>query len=150
MLHLNVAVVPFSTAAAQFTAVQAGDVQAAFGFVAPVLPHLKAGTIEALAVTDTTRYPGLPAVPTVEEAGISGYSVAAWNGIAVPAKTPEAIVERLNKDLNAMIASPEVNRRFQTIGIEPHGGSAEQFGKLVASEVAKWRQVIRDSKIEQQ
>jgi tripartite-type tricarboxylate transporter receptor subunit TctC len=150
MLHLEVAVVPFGNAAAQFAAVKTGDVQAAFGFVAPVLPHLKAGTVEALAVTDTSRYPGLPAVPTVEEAGIGGYSVAAWNGIAVPAKTSKPIVERLNRDLNAMIASPEVNQRFQTIGIEPRGGTTEQFSKLISGEVAKWRQVIRDSKIEQQ
>lgn len=150
MLHLEVAVVPFGTAAAQFAAVKTGDVQAAFGFVAPVLPHLKAGTVEALAVTDSSRYPGLPAVPTVEEAGIAGYSVAAWNGIAVPAKTPKAVVERLNRDLNAMIATPEVRQRFETIGIEPRGGGTAEFARLVAGEVAKWRQVIRDSKIEQQ
>jgi tripartite-type tricarboxylate transporter receptor subunit TctC len=150
MLRLEVAVVPFGTASSQFAAIKTGDIQVAFGFVAPVLPHLKAGTLEALAVTDSTRYPGLPSVPTVEEAGIAGYSVAAWNGIAVPAKTPKAIIERLNKDLNSMIASPEINQRFQAIGIEPRGGSPERFARLVAGEVAKWRQVIRDSKIEQQ
>jgi tripartite-type tricarboxylate transporter receptor subunit TctC len=150
MLHLNVAVVPFGTASSQFAAIKTGDIQVAFAFVAPVLPHLKAGTVEALAVTDTVRYPGLPAVPTVEEAGIAGYSVAAWNGIAVPAKTPKAIVERLNRDINSMIGSAEVNQRFQTIGIEPRGGTPEQFSRLVSSEVAKWKQVIKDSKIEQQ
>ncbi|HEX4329762.1 MAG TPA: tripartite tricarboxylate transporter substrate-binding protein [Burkholderiales bacterium] len=150
MLHLEVAVAPFGTASSQFAAIKTGDIQAAFGFVAPVLPHLKAGTLEALAVTDSTRYPGLPSVPTVEEAGIAGYSVAAWNGIAVPAKTPKAVVERLGRELNNMIGAPEISQRFQAIGIEPRGGSPEQFSRLVSSEVAKWRQVIRDSKIEQQ
>jgi tripartite-type tricarboxylate transporter receptor subunit TctC len=101
-------------------------------------------------VTSKRRFSGLPDVPTVAESGVPGYEASAWNGIAAPAKTPRPIVERLNKEVNAALASPEVRQRLQGLGVEAQGSTPEQFREFLVAEIAKWRDVIERAKIEKQ
>jgi tripartite-type tricarboxylate transporter receptor subunit TctC len=101
-------------------------------------------------VTSKRRFSGLPDVPTVAESGVPGYEASAWNGIAAPAKTPRPIVERLNKEVNAALASPEVRQRLQALGVEAQGSTPGEFREFLVAEIAKWRDVIERAKIERQ
>jgi tripartite-type tricarboxylate transporter receptor subunit TctC len=150
MAGIDVQTVPFTGTPAVLTALRGNEVQAAFEFIAPALPQIKSGALKPLAVTSKRRFAGLPDVPTVAESGVAGYEASAWNGIAAPAKTPRAIVERLNKEVNAALASPEVKQRLQGVGVEAQGSTPEQFRAFLVSEIAKWKDVIARAKIEKQ
>jgi tripartite-type tricarboxylate transporter receptor subunit TctC len=147
---IDVQTVPFRGTPAVLTALRGNEVQAAFEFIAPSLAQIKSGALKPLAVTSKRRFAGLPDVPTVAESGVAGYEASAWNGIAAPAKTPRAIVERLNKEVNAALASPEVKQRLQGVGVEAQGSTPEQFRAFLVSEIAKWKDVIARAKIEKQ
>jgi tripartite-type tricarboxylate transporter receptor subunit TctC len=145
---LDFTVVPFKSTPNLVSALKGGDIQVAFEIAAPVMALLKSGDLKALAVTSGTRFRGLPAVPTVQEAGVANYQVTAWNGVAAPAKTPRAIIERLNHEINAALALPEVKQKFQEFGIDSRGGTPEDLRDLLASEIAKWTAVVASEKIE--
>lgn len=140
-------VVPFKSTPAVVTALRGHEVQAAFEILAPVMSQIKAGTVKALAVTSNRRFPGLPDVPTVSEAGVAGYQASSWNGIAAPAKTPKAIIDRLNREINAAVSSPEVKQRLQGLGVEARGSTPEGIKELLVAEIAKWRSVIERARI---
>jgi len=142
--------VPFKTTPAVITALKGGDVQAAFEILAPVLAQIRGGALKALAVTSDKRFSGLPEVPTVAESGVPGYQASSWNGIAAPARTPKGVIERLNREVNAATAAPEVRKRLQDLGVEARAGTPAALGALLASEIAKWRAVIERAKIEKQ
>jgi tripartite-type tricarboxylate transporter receptor subunit TctC len=89
-------------------------------------------------------------VPTVSEAGLPGYDVSAWNGIAAPAKTPRSVVDRLNREMNAVLALPEVQQRFLELGIVATGGTPEQLTATLVKDIAKWKDAIEKAKIEKQ
>lgn len=150
MAGIDVQTVPFKGTPAVLTALRGNEVQAAFEFIAPALPQIKAGGLKPLAVTSKRRFSGLPDVPTVAESGVAGYEASAWNGIAAPARTPRAIVERLNKEVNAALASPEVRQRLQGLGVEAQGSTPGEFREFLVAEIAKWRDVIERAKIEKQ
>lgn len=150
MAGIDVQTVPFKGTPAVLTALRGNEVQAAFEFIAPALAQIKAGTLKPLAVTSKRRFSGLPDVPTVAESGVAGYEASAWNGIAAPAKTPRAIVERLNKEVNAALASPEVRQRLHGLGVEAQGSTPEQFREFLVAEIAKWKDVIERAKIPRQ
>jgi tripartite-type tricarboxylate transporter receptor subunit TctC len=150
MAGIDVQTVPFKGTPAVLTALRGNEVQAAFEFIAPALAQIKAGTLKPLAVTSKRRFSGLPDVPTVAESGVPGYEASAWNGIAAPAKTPRPIVERLNKEVNAALASPEVRQRLQGLGVEAQGSTPGEFREFLVAEIAKWRDVIERAKIEKQ
>ena len=105
-------------------------------------PFVKAGRLRALAVAGPRRAPGLPDVPTLEEAGIGGVDVTQWYGLFAPAKTPGAVVGRLNAALNRVLADPEVVRRIEDQGAEVETGTPERLRALVASELARWKGVV--------
>jgi tripartite-type tricarboxylate transporter receptor subunit TctC len=101
-----------------------------------------------LAVTSAQRYPLLPDVPTVAESGVpelKGFEALAWNGVLVAAGTPREIVDRINSALNAAIHDPAVKERLKSAGLEPVGGTPEQFGKLIHDESVKWAPIIKRS-----
>ena len=108
------------------------------------------GGLRAVAITTQNRFPGLPGVPTVIESGVPGYEVASWNGIAAPAKTPRPVIDRLNKEINAVLALPDVKQRFDELGVIPQGGTPEELGALLTKEIAKWKDVVAKAKIEKQ
>ena len=150
MAGINVVIIPYTSTGAVLTAVRGGDAQFAVEILAPVIGQVKSGSLRALAVTTPKRTPLLPDVPTVSEAGVPGYQVTSWNGIAVPAKTPRARVERLHKAVTAALASPDVKQRFQDLAVEPFPSTPEAFSAHLKAEIAKWQKVIEDAKIPKQ
>jgi len=147
---VDMTVVPFKGSSEVLTALKGGDIQLGFEILAPVMAQVKGGGLRAIAVTTKTRFPGLPDVPTVIESGVPGYEVASWNGIAAPASTPRPVVDALNKEINAVLALPEVKKRFDELGVVPQGGTPEELGALLANEIAKWKDVVAKAKIEKQ
>src|SRR6185369_3558840 len=118
MTGIDTTTVPFNNTAGVLTALRGNNVQAAIEFLPPVIGQIKAGGLRAIAVTSKARFALLPDVPTLAESGIAGYEVSSWNGIAVAAKTPKAIVERLNKEIHAAVSSAQIKQRFQELGVE--------------------------------
>jgi len=142
--------VPFSATPALLTSLLRKDVTAAFEIVAPLMGQLKDGSLRAIAVTSATRAANLPEVPTLQEAGLAGFDVTSWNAIVAPARTPAPVIERLNHELNAVLADPAVRGKLLEAGVEAKGDSPAQLGQLMASEADKWRAVIERAGIEKQ
>ena len=147
---LDATIVPYKGSPAVITALRGHDVQAAFEMLAPVIPQAKGGAVRILAVTSERRFPGLPDVPTVAESGVPGYAATSWNAVAAPAKTPRALIDRLNREINAALKAPEVVEKLAAQGVTARGGSPEDMRRLVAADVDKWRRVIEQAKIERQ
>src|SRR6266487_2327850 len=147
---IDAQVVPFKATPAVITALKGNDVQAAFEILAPVLAQIRGGALKPLAVTSEKRFSELPEVPTVAESGVPGYQASSWNGIAAPARTPKGVIDRLNREVNAAAAAPDVRRRLQDLGVEARAGTPAALGALLVSEIAKWRAVIERAKIEKQ
>ncbi|MGE5087681.1 MAG: tripartite tricarboxylate transporter substrate binding protein [Candidatus Levyibacteriota bacterium] len=147
---MNATIVPFKGSPAVIEALRRNDVQVGFEMLAPIMPHAKSGDVKILAVASDRRYPGLPEVPTAAEAGVPGYTASSWNAIAAPAKTPPAIIERLNKAINEALAAPEVQQKLALQGVVARGGTPAQMGKLLDGDIEKWRKVIEDARIERQ
>jgi len=135
--------VPYKGTAPGLTDVIAGHVQITFDAIPPTLPHVKSGRVRALAIGGTQRFPTLPDVPTLAEAGLPNYTFQSWFGIFAPARTPEAVVRTLNRELVRIIALPETRKAFVELGIEPVGTSPEDFGKYLRAEIARWSDVMR-------
>jgi tripartite-type tricarboxylate transporter receptor subunit TctC len=141
MLH-----VPFRGGGPALTALLAGQVQVLFDTLATSIAHIRAGDLRALAVTSAQRLDQLPDVPTVAET-IDGYEGAGWLGIGAPLKTPPAIIDRLNKEVNAALADPQFSARIADLCANLLPGSAAEFGKFVADFTERWAKVIRAANI---
>jgi len=150
MSGIDAQVVPFKATPAVILALKGGDVQVAFEILAPVMAQIKGGALKALAVTSDKRFPGLLEVPTVAESGVPGYQASSWNGVAAPARTPKPVIDRLNREVNATVAAPEVRNRLQELGVDARAGTPEALAALLAAEIVKWRAVIERAKIEKQ
>jgi tripartite-type tricarboxylate transporter receptor subunit TctC len=142
--------VPYKGSAPARTAMLGGEVDIMFDNLPNVVPMVKEGRMRALAVTSEKRSPLLPEAPTMAEAGVPGYVMEIWFGVAVPAATPPQAVAALNREINRIIAQPEVKGRLEGLGLGVIGGSAESFGKTIAADVAKWSAVVRDAGIKPQ
>ena len=147
MTGIDTTTVPFNNTAGVLTALRGGNVQAAIEFLPPVIGQIKAGGLRAIAVTSKARFALLPDVPTLAESGIPGYEVSSWNGIAVAAKTPKAIVERLNKELHAAVSSAQIRQRLQELGVEQNTSTPDGMRKFLIDEIAKWNALIDKAKI---
>lgn len=150
MANIDVQVVPFRSSGDVITALRNGAVQIGFEILAPVNAQVKGGQLKALGVASTRRFAGLPNVPTIDASGVAGYQASSWNGLAAPAKTPRAVIDRINKEAVAAVSSPEVRSRLQELGVEARTGTPEAFRELVIAEIAKWKAVIERAKIERQ
>lgn len=115
--------------------------------ISTMLPHVKSGKMRALGVTGARRSALVPEVPTIAESGLPGYEFDAWYALFAPAKTPRAVIAKVNADVNRALAQPGVRQRLSAISMEPMGGSEEAFAKYFQAEVAKWAKVIRAAKI---
>jgi tripartite-type tricarboxylate transporter receptor subunit TctC len=140
--------IPYKGGAPAAADVMAGHVPMMFELGYAALPSVKAGKVRALAVTSTTRMALLPDVPTLAEAGLPGFESTNWQGVIVPAGTPRAIVERLNRDINAVLAIPEQRESIVGNGGEVAGGTPEAFRDFIRSETVKWGEVVRTAKIQ--
>ena len=150
MAGLDFQTVPFKATPMIIAAVKGRDLDAMVEILAPVIPHVKSGNLRALGVTFDHRFAGLPDVPTIAEAGVSGYEASVWNGVAAPAKTPRAIIDRLNKEIHAAVALPDLKQRLQDLGVDARASSPEGLRDLLVSETAKWKAVVERAKIEKQ
>ena len=147
---IDVTVVPFKGSSEVLAAVKGGDIQLAFDILAPFMGQVKAGALRALAITTESRFPGLSGVPTGIESGLPDYEVTSWNGIAAPANTPRPVIDLLNKEINAVLALPDVKQRFAELSVVPQGSTPEELHALLIREIAKWKDVIVKAKIEKQ
>ncbi|MFC0386252.1 Bug family tripartite tricarboxylate transporter substrate binding protein [Muricoccus vinaceus] len=148
--NVDATTVPFSGTPALLTSLLRNDVTAAFEIVAPLMGQLKDGSLRAIAVTSSARAANLPNVPTLQEAGLAGFDVTSWNAVVAPARTPAPVIERLNRELNAVLADPAVRSKLLEAGVEAKGDSPAQLGQLMTSETEKWRAVIERAGIEKQ
>ncbi|MBI2225231.1 MAG: tripartite tricarboxylate transporter substrate binding protein [Betaproteobacteria bacterium] len=122
----------------------AGRTQLLFSDMPPFVAHLKTGRLIALGVTTAKRSPLLPDIPAIAET-VPGYDLAGWYGILAPAGTPREIVLRLHAEVQKIMAQPQMRERYVSLAIEPAGGTAEQFGAFVKSEIDKWGDLVRRS-----
>ncbi len=150
MAGIDAQVVPFKATPAVVTALRGNEVQTAFEILAPVLPQIKGGAVRALAITSTRRFAALPDVPTVAEAGVPGYQASSWNGVAAPARTPKAVIDKLNREIRAALASSDVKQRLQDLGVDARASTPAELHDLLVAEIAKWGKVIERAKIEKQ
>ena len=125
----------------------AGQVDMSFPTLSAALPHVKAGTLRALAVTDTTRSTLLPEVPTLREAGVKDFQFTQWLALLAPAATPQPVVARLNTGLRSILASPDLRAKFQQQGFEPFQGTPDEAGRFLAAEVDRYAKLIKSKKI---
>jgi len=139
--------VPYRGAAPAITDLLGGQVQLIFDNMPSILQHVRAGSVRALAVTGTARSPLLPDVPVLADT-IPGYEASALFGVGAPKNTPKAVIEKLNKEINAVLAEPAIKARFLDLGGEPLIGTPEAFGAMIVAETDKWKKVIEEAKVE--
>ncbi|HKO71390.1 MAG TPA: tripartite tricarboxylate transporter substrate binding protein [Bradyrhizobium sp.] len=142
MAEVKMQHVPYRGAAPALTDMLGGQVQVIFDNMPSVIQHIRSGALRALAVTTTTRSPQLPDVPTVAET-VPGYEASALFGVGAPKKTPPEIIEKLNKDINEVLAEPAIKARLIDLGGEPLISTPDEFGKMVAAETEKWEKVVK-------
>jgi tripartite-type tricarboxylate transporter receptor subunit TctC len=130
------------------TDVMAGTVPVFFASLASSLPYIQGGKLRAIAVTGKTRSPVLPQLPTVAESGLPGYEVYEWNGVFAPAATPAPVVERLAKELAAVLAEPDVRSRLEGMGAEVVGSNPADLDAFRRAELTKWTKLAKDNKIQ--
>jgi tripartite-type tricarboxylate transporter receptor subunit TctC len=136
--------VPYRGAAPAITDMLGGQVQVIFDNMPSIIQHIRAGSLRALAVTTAARSPQLPDVPTVAET-VPGYEASALFGMGAPKKTPPEIIEKLNREINAVLAEPEMKTRLAELGGEPLIGTPDAFGAAIAAEAEKWAKVVKSS-----
>jgi tripartite-type tricarboxylate transporter receptor subunit TctC len=134
--------VPFRSAPAAHAALLAGEVQVMFDAVASALPHIQSGALRALGVSATSRMQVLPDIPPISDF-VPGYEVTGWLGYGAPKGTPGEIVEKVHREVNAVLADPAINARLLELGSTPRPGSTADFSKLIADETDKWSKVIK-------
>jgi tripartite-type tricarboxylate transporter receptor subunit TctC len=137
--------VPYKGSGPALTDLLGGQVQVMFDNLPPSMPHIRSGSLRALAVTSPKRSPALPDVPTVAEAGVPGYEATSWFGVFAPAGTPRPIVDRLNAEINEALASPDAKARFDEMGAEARATTPAEFRDFTRAEAAKWAQVVKAS-----
>jgi tripartite-type tricarboxylate transporter receptor subunit TctC len=139
--------VPFNGAPPAINATLAGSTPIFFAGPSLAIPHVKDGKLRALAVTSRTRLAELPDVPTVAEAGLPGEGADTMVGVLAPAGTPRPIIDLLNREMVAIVRTPEVGQRFPALAMQPVGSTPEEFGAYIEAEIARWAKVIRDANI---
>jgi tripartite-type tricarboxylate transporter receptor subunit TctC len=146
MAGINIVHVPFK-GAVNIPDLIAGRVQMLFSGLPQALAHVQAGRLRAVAVTTASRSPVVPSVPTIAEAGVPGYEVTVWYGILATGRTPKATVDKLNAEFVKALQSTEVRQQLTSVGLEPVGNSAAEFGTKVRTEIAQWAQVVKQAGI---
>jgi tripartite-type tricarboxylate transporter receptor subunit TctC len=147
MSGIDLVHVPYKGVGPALTDLIGGQIDAMIADVHLVAPHEKSGRLRVLAVTSTERSSVLPGVPTVSEAGVAGYSAGTWFGLFAPAKTPVAIIARLNEEAGKVLADRALAQRLSTQGIAPRPSTPEQLGAHLRDEIAKWRKVVESANI---
>lgn len=124
-----------------------GQIDVSFDTVTPVLPHIRAGKLRALAVTTIKRSAALPDVPTLDESGLKGFDQGTWFGILAPAATPNEIVGRLNSEIVRVVNSPDFRKKMDDIGAVPVGSSANQMAGQIKTDTARFAKLVKEAKV---
>ena len=148
MAGLQMQHIPYKGSTLAHPDLMSGRVSIMFDTLAATSAQIKAGKLRALAVTTPKRLPAFPDVPTVAEAGLPGYETSTWGGLLAPAGTPKATVQKLAAETTRILALPDVRERMLAAGVEPVGGTPEQFAAFIASEMVKWGKVAKAAGIE--
>lgn len=143
MTGTKMLVVPYKGGAPGVIALLGGQVQVYFATISTALPHIRTGKLHALAVTSAKRSSVAPELPTVSEAGVTGYEHSSWVGILAPAKTPRHVIEKLNTEIVKIVNAPDVKAVFLRDGLEAVGNSPREFEAIIKAEVAKWQTLVK-------
>jgi tripartite-type tricarboxylate transporter receptor subunit TctC len=144
---INIVHVPYKGSGPALNDTVGGQVQMIFGSVATALQYVKSGRLRPLAVTTPKRIAAAPDVPTVAESGYPGWEVTNWHGLVGPKGLSRDIVQRLNKEINVAVHSEDLKKVLSSDGLEPAGGTPEEFAALLKAEVARWAQVVKRANI---
>ncbi len=147
MAGLDILHVPYRGSTQAITDVIAGQVTMTFDNAPSSIGFVQQGKLRALAVTSRKRLPGLPDVPTVDEAGIKGYESLSWSGIVAPAGTPRPVIAKLNEAIDRILKMEDVKQRLAALGVDPVGGPPEAFARQIRAESDKWGKLIKTAKI---
>jgi tripartite-type tricarboxylate transporter receptor subunit TctC len=139
--------VPYKGSAPVIVDLRGGQIDLFFDNAPSILPHIKSGALRALATTGAKRSGELPDVPTMEEAGFPGFVITPWWGVLAPAKTPPAVIAKLNQAVNDALKDPAVIKRFDEAGLRIAGGPPERLAALSKSETARWGKLVRERNI---
>ena len=139
--------VPYKGSSGATNDLLAGIVESSFAGVPNVLPHIQQGKLRALAVTTNARIPQLPNVPTLSEAGVTGYEASVWLALLAPANTPTDIVNKLNQEIAKVMANPETKKALYDAGVEASYAPPEVMSKYMALEYDRWGKVIKDANV---
>jgi tripartite-type tricarboxylate transporter receptor subunit TctC len=142
MARIKIVHVPYKGTGPALNDAIAGNVQLIFGSVSTSLQHIKSGRLRGLAVTTPKRISAAPELPTVAEAGVSGYEVILWHGLVGPKGMPKAIIDRLNSEAGQILRSKAMEDLLAADGVTPAGGTPEQFQTLIKSDIERWRKVV--------
>jgi tripartite-type tricarboxylate transporter receptor subunit TctC len=137
--------VPYKGSGPLLTDLIGGQIQYSFETMTAATPHVKGGRAIAIAQTRTKRAKGHPSVPTMQEEGFPGFEATTWYGLAGPGKLPTPIARQINRDVNTVLAMPDVQEKLDTYGAEDGGGSMDKFAGFIQQEIAKWAKVVKDA-----
>ena len=139
--------VPYKGSGPLLADLMGSQIQYSFETMTAATPHVKSGKVIGVAQTRTKRAKGHPGIPTMQEQGFDGFEATTWYGLAGPGKLPAGIADKINRDVNTVLAMPDVQERLDTYGAEDGGGSREKFRQFIASEITKWAKVVKDGKV---
>jgi tripartite-type tricarboxylate transporter receptor subunit TctC len=135
--------IPYKGSGPLTTDLLGGQITLSFDTITPVLSHIKAGKLRALAVTTAKRSPALPDVPTLDESGLKGFDLGTWFGILVPAHTPRDVVTRLNAEIVKIVNAPDFKKKMEDLGAEPIGNSPEQMAKQIKDDTERFAKLVK-------
>ncbi len=150
MSGIDLTVIPFKSSAEVLSNVLSGEIQLGFENFTPIMGNIKSNSIKVIAIGSSKRFQGLPQIPTISESGLANYEATSWNGISVPAKTPVAVIQRLNKSIQLALDAPSVKARMLELGVTPRPSTPEEMQEWINSDIKKWGLIIDNAKIEKQ
>jgi tripartite-type tricarboxylate transporter receptor subunit TctC len=139
--------VPYKGSGPLLTDLIGGQIQYSFETMTAATPHVKNGRVIAIAQTRTKRAKGHPTVPTMQEEGYEGFEATTWYGLVGPGKLPTPIAQKVNRDVNTILAMPDVQEKLDTYGAEDGGGSTQKFADFIKTEQQKWAKVVKDANV---
>jgi tripartite-type tricarboxylate transporter receptor subunit TctC len=145
MAGVSYTIIPFKGGGPAALAMLSGECQFTFATALSVQGHIKSGKLRALAVTTARRSPSFPDLPTVAEAGVPGFDAITWHGVVVPARTPQAVIARLNREFNKLLQTAEMRERLFALGSDIIGGEPKQLTEYMRVEIPRWAKVIKES-----
>jgi tripartite-type tricarboxylate transporter receptor subunit TctC len=147
MTGVNMVHVPYKTVAAAITDLMAGQLQVMFTVGPAGLPQVRAGKIRGIAVSTAKRSSFVPELPSVAEAGLTGFDVFGWNGILAPAKTPQAVIAKFHAGVVSALKLADVQQRLEGLGFESVGNTPDEFGRFIRADIERWAKVIKTANV---